>query len=394
MPTGLPNVSIEILNNQLGRVTPVPDRVMGLIMTGVATTEIPLLTPKVVYSLAEAEDLLLTEAYDTTNEIPVHRMIKEFYLAAGTGAELWIMLVSKATVSMSTLWAEGFAGKIIDESNGRVNVLGYSRALNTAETVDVTKGFDLVSWNAGVNAQALAEAYALKMKPFRVIIAANYAEDVDAAPLDDQRARSLNRVSYMVGGIDVDSNFASIGYTLGKLAAIPPQRNIGRVKDGPVTATSIHYPGYTLEALETYLNSIHDKGYITFRTFPNKTGYFYNDDPTACPLSDDYSSLARGRVIDKAHRIAYATFVEEIQDDIEIDANGYMNPAIVGDYKAKIENAIELAMANEISGVRCDIDPAQNVLSTDQVKITKLAIRPRGYAKYIDVPLGYENPAV
>jgi hypothetical protein len=97
-------------------------------------------------------------------------------------------------------------------------------------------------------------------------------------------------------------------------------------------------------------------------------------------------------VIDKAHRIAYATFVDEIEDDVELDENGFLNPAVAKGYAAKIERAIRLGMADEITDVKCDINPAQDVLATDLITITKLGIIPFGYSSFIEVPLGFSNP--
>ena len=42
------------------------------------------------------------------------------------------------------------------------------------------------------------------------------------------------------------------------------------------------------------------KGYITFRTFVGKAGYFFSDDHLATAVTDDYHSICNRRVIDKA----------------------------------------------------------------------------------------------
>ena len=127
-------------------------------------------------------------------------------------------------------------------------------------------------------------------------------------------------------------------------------------------------------------------------TIPNVNGYYFNSDPACVSDTSDYSSLARGRVIDKTIRLAYATFIEEIEDDVEIDENGNLSPPIVKYYQQKIVSAIETSMAGEISGVECYIDPAQDVLATNKVIVDKLSIRPKGYSTFIDVKLGFDNP--
>ena len=42
------------------------------------------------------------------------------------------------------------------------------------------------------------------------------------------------------------------------------------------------------------------------------------------------------------------------------------------------------------TGVECKIDYDQNILATSQVKIG-LRVKPNGYAKYIDVELGFKT---
>jgi hypothetical protein len=44
-------------------------------------------------------------------------------------------------------------------------------------------------------------------------------------------------------------------------------------------------------------------------------------------------------------------------------------------------------------GVECFIDPTQNVISTSKVNI-KIRIKPFGYARYIDIYLGFKAVVV
>lgn len=79
---------------------------------------------------------------------------------------------------------------------------------------------------------------------------------------------------------------------------------------------------------------------------------------------------------------------------MEIDEAGRLEAAVAKGYQAQIERAIyQTTQVNgEISGVQASINPLQNVLATDQIKI-RLDIRPKGYAKFISVELGFINPA-
>ncbi|MGH2645628.1 MAG: DUF2586 family protein, partial [Chitinophagaceae bacterium] len=105
-----------------------------------------------------------------------------------------------------------------------------------------------------------------------------------------------------------------------------------------------------------------------------------------------YNSLSHGRTIDKAIVIAYSTYIQEILDEVQIDSNGQISPAIIKSYQQLITNAINLAMNDEISGFTAFIDPTQNIIATGQMIIV-MSITPVGYNKQIIVQLGFANPA-
>lgn len=113
----------------------------------------------------------------------------------------------------------------------------------------------------------------------------------------------------------------------------------------------------------------------------------------AAPMTDDYSNLNLGRVIDKAIVTAYGAYVDEIQDSIEVDSNGQLPQYLCSYFEGKIENAVAASMQEEISGFECYIDPKQNILSTGRMKII-CKITPKGTLKEIVVVLGFDNPAL
>jgi hypothetical protein len=98
-------------------------------------------------------------------------------------------------------------------------------------------------------------------------------------------------------------------------------------------------------------------------------------------------------VIDKATIVAYQTYVEELNDEITIDANGKISVPVIKYLQNKIESAVNLAMVDEISSFSAYIDANQNVLSTGKLTV-KAAIVPMGYTKTIEVLLGFTNPAL
>ena len=226
-------------------------------------------------------------------------------------------------------------------------------------------------------------------RPMRLI----YGYKMDGFPvseLPDLSVLGANRISVCLLSTKNDG-VPAVGFTLGLLANLQVQRNIGRVKNGSLPLDQAYLTnGDTVEKHRDDFDLLHSRAYLFPRSYVGKSGYFFADDPTCAPNSDDYSSIARGRVIDKADRIAYATFVEEILDEVEVSTEGKLDPAQAKYYQSIIQGAIESNMSanEEISGVSVFVDQDQNVLMSDMVKIN-IRIQPKGYAKYIKISLGY-----
>ena len=98
---------------------------------------------------------------------------------------------------------------------------------------------------------------------------------------------------------------------------------------------------------------------------------------------------------DKAARIAYSTLLDYMLGEIETNEDGTMRQGVIKSWQAEVESAIDTQMtaAGELSGTdgsgcRCHIDPSQNVVSTSEINIT-LKVRPYGYARFINVELGF-----
>ena len=195
------------------------------------------------------------------------------------------------------------------------------------------------------------------------------------------------------------SKNAAMGVVAGRIAASAVQRKISRVRDGALQPLTFYVGAEPAELAD--LETINDKGYITFRTFVGKAGYFITDDNLATTPEDDYRALTNRCVIDKAYRIAYAQLVEWLNDEVPVSKSGTLVPAWCSTVEADVEQAIETQMTaqgnlgndpsdSSDTGVECKIDYDQNILATSQVKIG-LRVKPNGYAKYIDVELGFKT---
>ena len=94
--------------------------------------------------------------------------------------------------------------------------------------------------------------------------------------------------------------------------------------------------------------------------------------------------------MDEAVLTAYDVLVEELSDEIPVDATGKIHPAIIKSWQGAIETRIknDMVVTGKISGVAAYIDKDQNVLQTDKISIT-LQVQPVGYADFIEVNIGF-----
>lgn len=397
----LPNANITYGNGGLGLPPETNDGIAGIIVTGVAITGDNAWAVGVAKSftgLSAVEAAGITAAYDTANETNAYKQISDFYAEAGQGKKLWV-LIAPASETLTDICDQAstnkYAKNLLDAANKTIRILGICRkpasAYSPVFTSSNTINDEIIA--ALPKLEALATAYHNIHAPFRAIMEGIYFKGGAPVP-------ALNSMTYphcgLVIGDYVQDKSACVGAALGRMAKNPVQRKISRVKDGSLQFTKGYISKLTdttwsyTELKDSDIDGIHSAGAITLREFANKTGIFFTGAPSCVAKTNDYSLLNRGLVIDKAHIIAYQTYVEEIEDDIEILEGGLMEPSVIKGYEITIESNISLSMQSkgEISNVDAEIDPTQNVGSTDEVNI-KLRLRPKGYATDINVDLGF-----
>lgn len=394
----LPQVKINFANGALGLVQPSPDGLLGICCTGVAVATTFALNQ--AYKLSAYSDL---DALGITadNNPSIDKIIKEFYEQAEDGTEVWLMAFPD-TVLMSDIVdkTQNYATSLITSAQGALRGLVISRTPAAGYMPTVTNGLDADVALAMTNAQALGEwAADSKFAPVFVIIE-GYDYSGTSADLSDLTTGTVNnRVSVIIGDTVQSSKQAAVGILAGMIASIPVQRNIARVKNGPLNITAAYIVDDKVEDAD--IAGLNDKGYITFRTFVGRAGYFFNDDFTATAATDDYSHLTARRTIDKAYRIAYNTLLDDLLDNVPVNSDGTLQVPLIKSWQTAVETAITNSMTanQELSvditnpndkGVQCFIDPTQNIVSTSQMNVT-VSVRPFGYPRFINVTLGFET---
>lgn len=398
----LPRVKIFFENGALRGSVPMPDGVGGFVCA--QDQEPGSMVYGKAYILRSLKDLEEISEWNEGSYGSLYKIVKDFYAEAGADVECWVMIVP-ATETYASIAGE-HAKNLINAAQGRLRWIAVSKFMNLSAFMnegDPPGGLHSSVPLAMAALQQTCEwATEQKMAPlFGIVDGLTF---VDAAELEPVNTESLNRVGVMIGTayeeavtnpLDFKVN-ASIGTLMGRIAVSPVQRNIARVKDGAV-AHAITYVGFK-PTEEADVETLHDKGYITFRTYPDRGGYYFTDDPLAAPVSDDYSQITRRRTVDKAYRIAYATLINELLDEVPINPDGTLQEGFVKSWQAMVEGDIARQMtangelsgdvANGDKGVVCYIDPNQNVVSTSKI-VVQVRIRPFGYARFIDVHLGF-----
>jgi hypothetical protein len=393
----IPGVNVSLANGQIGGSVATNDNTTGYVLTGAGTGILPLLTPIKVVSVLDAQ----TQGITQTAEPEAYKFVTEFYSIPGTlGVPVYIMLAADTTslVDLCNINIATSIKKLVDYSNGTIRVIAVSRTPQAGYVPTTPKFIDSDVIAAVPNAKAFATAMFAAHTPLRILIAAR-VNDITSNTIDTPNTLGANNVGLVIGSTANDG-FTSMGLFLGRVAATPPHRNLGRVQDGglPISAYFIGdlpiLQDNTMPSAPWYeqLNVLIDSGFMTVTSYASVAGYFISDDPMAVAESDDYASLANGRVIDKASIVSYQTYVQEINNDVDLDANNLLEPVVIAAYDAAIVNALNLNMAESMSGSPVSYtDPSQPILATSTFK-TKLRIRPKGYTKIIDVELGFYNP--
>jgi hypothetical protein len=391
-------VSVTLTNGQLGGTLQTNDGVMGLVLTGTSESGGYVAgTPILVTGLPS----LTAAGISQTGNPFAYRHVTEYYNEVGNGATLYLMLVppSMTVAQMALNTNANGAVALLNFAQGAIKVLGIladDAAVHTAGgTVTISNGLNADVYTAASNIAVTAQSYFAQQWPFRAIIGGSSYSGTASALTTVNSGTTNNRSAILIGdtlSYNATYSSAAIGLLLGKIASIPVQRKISRVKDGALTNTSVylHTSAYAGTGYDNV--TIAGKGFITFTQYANVSGFFFSGDPMLTATTDDYCMLARGRVIDKAQILAYATYIQEVDDEIPTAVDGTIDPGFAKYLQQQVINQISNTMVaqSECSGVDCYIDPGQNILSTNTLNIV-LKVRPVGYSTYINISLGFEQ---
>lgn len=175
----------------------------------------------------------------------------------------------------------------------------------------------------------------------------------------------------------------------GRLSAIPISEDPARVARGPVPGIVSLYHD---EARNTGLDPA---GFTTFRTFTGLTGYYVTNGRMKAPGGSDFDLVQNRRVMDAACRIAVNAARRFLNEAVRVDGAGLIDERDAQRIEGYVKGQLEaiLVAQGHASAVDVVLDRATNVLSTRSATLT-VRVRPLGYLKWIEVQVGFENPAL
>ncbi|RBL88537.1 DUF2586 family protein [Chitinophaga flava] len=403
-----PKVNISTTNGNLGGLAPNVDGVCGLIMAIPQAPTSGFGTPVLIKSKKQAGE----ELAQATNAQALTAINDGFFAEAAEGSKLYCLFVAAAT-TMEDMLLPANADKLLTFANGTISLLGLAKFPASGYTPVVTDGIDADVVKAADAAQILSTKWFNLRKPFRALLQG--FGFTTPSSVKSYAADKKDNIGIVLGTVNGNGPHALL-LALGRASGMPVQRNIGRVKSGSLKlqeSAVVKIGDKNVDAIDSVdLDTLWEKRYITFERNEAAPGYLFNDDNMLGTLTSDFSSLRNGRTIDKAVRIAYEVYYNELKNDVDVDDNGRLSSAIEAALSLNIEEAISRRMAGEISqnndgtpAVEALVNPDPsayaglysaagidhpdfNILATNLVYIF-VRIRPKGCLKYIDVFLGY-----
>lgn len=398
----LPYVKINFANGAIGGSAAMDDGCTGLVCTAEAVTGgFQLGTNYLITALKQLKALGIDEESEGANA-NVYKCVKEFYDVAPLGSRLYLRGVSDASAMDDLVDSDpdsSPAWDLLRYAKGEIRILMVKVTDPDEYSATIANGLDGVVYDAIEAAQTLADDATEDLKAPLLVLLEGRHYTGNASALADLRSLASNRVAVVIGDTMASSTGAAVGLLAGRIAAIPVQRSIARVKDGPIASTKMYIKNQLAELGSPA--DIHDKGFICPRTFAGKGGYFWSDDTLATAASDDYCYIPLRRTADKAYRVAYAAMLQFVNDEIAVTAEGKIAPTVCKGIETALEGAVINNMTSQgnlgtdpddpnDTGVVAYVSPDQNIVQTSHLDV-QLRIRPYGYAKYIEVDLGFQT---
>lgn len=334
-----------------------------------------------VYSLQEAEGYGITS--DALPVLSYH--LSEFYRVNDSG-QLQIKIVE------STGGTHSFeeVKELVADCDGDLSQVGVFTFVNFST--------EMVSALQDVMTDLKSEDI-----PLVALLQANFSGHT-LQSLSDLSGSDAPQVGVLIGqdgaGTGADL-YNTLGYSVGILGAALGALASSSVHESIAWKGAFDMSGAELNTLafanglqyklvtKSQLSTINDKKYIFLLKEYGLNGSYFNSSFVATSESSDFYSIERNRVVNKSRKLLRTSLLPELNSPLYLDEDGKLRIETVGKFISKCEQALDGMKRNgELSNYRITIDPNQDVLSDDTLRID-VKLQPVGVARFINITLGF-----
>jgi hypothetical protein len=176
-----------------------------------------------------------------------------------------------------------------------------------------------------------------------------------------------------------------------RLGAVDLQRSPACPADGTLPGVAALYRDERItEALDTLR-------FTTLRTFDSAfAGFYVSNGRLMAPAGSDYSFVQNRRVMDRVATVARQGMIPYVNKDLRVDVKtGRILEkealAIEADLRSKLE--ADLVAPGRAEAIQVQVNRTDNILSTQTLNVRVRCI-PKSYSRFINLDLGFENPAL
>jgi len=317
----------------------------------------------------------------------IHYHLSEFFRIAPQG----IAYVGLFTPAAETYdYAE--ITTLQNAADGKIRQLGVYNPNNEIAGADITA------------MQAIATLLETQKMPLSIIAGLNLTSSATLAAAESLAAVGQANVSIVIGqdgeGVaktlfddaGAIGSITCVGTILGMLSKASVHESIAWVQKFP---SGLNNPaladGELIKEIDaSVLEALNTSRYIFLRKHVGIAGSYVNDSHTMELATSDYAYIENVRTIDKAIRGIRTYLLPYLSSPLYVDPEtGKLRPDTVAFIETLAGKQLENMEADgELSGYSCEVDPAQNVLSSSEVEIVikKIGV---GVMRKVNVKIGY-----
>jgi hypothetical protein len=243
---------------------------------------------------------------------------------------------------------------------------------------------------------ALASVMADAQTRFRNVMGFMNAEDAStSATKTNYAAQANNRISLGYGFENVTSPISKSQYkrpaiwsAATRASQVPPGEDLAQVSSGNLTqVTALLYN----EAVTPEMDAAR---FTTLRSIIGKQGYYVTNGRIFSAAGSDFQYIQHRRVMDIFATTARSSGLQFLNSSVRVkQSDGTILEADARTIESYIESACRTALiepqyATDLTVV---IDRTNNILSSNTLRM-QLRVIPKGYAKFIEQELGFQNP--